>query len=587
MSLTRTVNSRSLGAVVIVSLAALAASPANIAAQETARQSDRQSAVTATASSGADAKQSSAGESRNTPVDAISALSATTPPDSTKRWQAGEVRFGEQWTTPDQVARLLATDPDQAAYRQRREKLAETADGHFTLAQWCRERGLLDLQRAHLLVATQLDPTDQRSHRALGLVAHNGAWMSESEITASRRREAEALQAINAWRTKLIALRRELSSTDPDVRQAAESQLLAIRDPLAIPALEEIISQVSERNGMLVLEVLGHKVHKAATRSLERHAVWHPSPRVREAAVGQLLQLDPVHYVGDLIHLLRPSSHGESWTMLPNGAPANVWFIQDFDRNYLNISVIDPTRRLGIRRFELERDRSQRVKQSLIGSVDTTNRFRMENAHAALKSTTGEDFGTDQQAWINWWQGLNYVSPGEYSNPYRTTTVRYERKGVLDPTMASCFVAGTPVWTRRGLVHIDHVQLGVLVLAKNIETGELGYQPVIDRTIRRQKPTLNFQFDGETIGVTPGHAIWSAQQGWTRARDFQPSDQVGACGGTVELLGSSEGQADFVYNLVVAGSNTYFVGRNKILVHDITPVADTVIAQSLSGEPGK
>jgi hypothetical protein len=48
----------------------------------------------------------------------------------------------------------------------------------------------------------------------------------------------------------------------------------------------------------------------------------------------------------------------------------------------------------------------------------------------------------------------------------------------------------------------------------------------------------------------------------------------------VEVVSSTEGQADFVYNLVVAGSNTYFVGSNRILVHDITPVADTMPASA-------
>src|SRR5262249_25585647 len=104
-------------------------------------------------------------------LDTIAAVSrlSTLRPDSEQRWRAGQVRFAGQWTTPDTVAVLVAAYPDTIAYQARREKCPDTAEAHFKLAQWCRSRGLIAEQRAHLLIAARLDPNDQRAHRALGL----------------------------------------------------------------------------------------------------------------------------------------------------------------------------------------------------------------------------------------------------------------------------------------------------------------------------------------------------------------------------------------------------------------------------------
>jgi Pretoxin HINT domain len=528
--------------------------------------------VESLAPSGESSRQSSAG---------ISAL-ATTAVDSARRWEAGEVSFAGQWMTPDEVARFLNQDRSDSAYQDRRKKTADTADGHFKLAQWCREHDMPELYRAHLIVAAQLDPRDTRAHKALGLVRHEGIWMSDADLAAARTRQAAALKGYQFWKKELSEIRAGLVSGDLEVRQNAESELRKIRDPYAIPAMEEVSSQLQdERIGGIVVETLGQILHKAATGSLVRHAVWHNVASVRGAAIEQLRHRDQEHYVGDLIHLMRPAESGEVWITWRGGQAARVWFLQDYDRNYVIVNSVG----VGHGRPDTMENRTVQ-NRTRFDIVSANNRFRMQNAYSALKAVTGEDFGSDQQPWIQWLKDLSYVSPGEYSNPTRTTVLSYENVYTPGPIGYnqlghSCFVAGTPVWTARGLVAIDHIQLGDLVLSKNVETGELGYQPVIDRTIRRQKPTVNLQFEGETIGVTPRHPIWTPERDWVRARDLGPGDLVSTSSGSTPVETSSEGQSDYVYNLVVSGTNTYFVGRNRILAHDITPIADVRIASAV------
>jgi hypothetical protein len=485
---------------------------------------------------------------------AISALAAATV-DPAKKWEAGQVHFGGQWVAPDELARFLKQDKLDAAYRERRNKTPDTADGHFKLALWCRENGLSELQRGHLVVATQLDPKDTRPRKALGMVQYQGVWMTEADAAAARDLQTAAFQNYQKWKREFNELRVRLASGDAATREGALNDLRKIRDPFAVPLMEEASAQIQdERISLAIVHAAGQILHQAATRSLVRHAVWHGNPAVRSAAVDQLSHRDLDHYVSDLIRLMRPGESGEAWTTV-QGRPAHVWFMQDYDRKDVVIDIGGgPFQDLNIpnkQRFE---------------AIAAKNQFRLQNAQSALHALTGEDFGIDQQAWINWWRNVSYVSPGDYSYPTSVDVVTY--------ISHSCFVAGTPVWTLRGLVPIDHIQLGDLVLSKNMETGELGFQPVIDRTIRRQKGILDLQFEGETIGITAGHPIATPDREWVRADELSAGDLVHAVGGSATVVACSEGKSDQVYNLVVSGSNTYFVGRNRMLVHDITPIAD-------------
>ena len=55
------------------------------------------------------------------------------------------------------------------------------------------------------------------------------------------------------------------------------------------------------------------------------------------------------------------------------------------------------------------------------------------------------------------------------------------------PPNAECFAAGTLVWTKTGQRPIESLEIGDLVLAQNVDTGELAYKPVIGRTVRPPK----------------------------------------------------------------------------------------------------
>ncbi len=88
-----------------------------------------------------------------------------------------------------------------------------------------------------------------------------------------------------------------------------------------------------------------------------------------------------------------------------------------------------------------------------------------------------------------------------------------------------CFVAGTPVWTDKGLVPIEKIQVSDMVLSKSETTGEKAYRRVV-RTFRKEDQEIRavcadgaMNEDGSEVLVeflfaTPEHPFWIDTHGW-------------------------------------------------------------------------
>jgi hypothetical protein len=198
-------------------------------------------------------------------------------------------------------------------------------------------------------------------------------------------------------------------------------------------------------------------------------------------------------------------------------------------------------------------------------SVDRTNL----TASHALRELTGEaiyerDPARARDAWRAWWadeQGYSYT-PGA---PPRKRKVR---SVVHVYVTNSCFAAGTPVRTLLGLRPIETIQLGDQVLAQDVTTGALGFEPVVAIYHNPPKPTLRIDLGGEAIVATSIHRFWKAGQGWAMARDLKPGDAIRRLGGTAQVVSVSEETVQPVFNLDVAQSRSFFVGASGALVHD-------------------
>jgi hypothetical protein len=229
---------------------------------------------------------------------------------------------------------------------------------------------------------------------------------------------------------------------------------------------------------------------------------------------------------------------------------------------------------------------------------------------AVLSEVTGEDLPAEADAWWKWWEeqtdtfqsqkpvASNYVPQYETVRPI---TIPINRGGATTstrtlvsvtrgtPSMAirrsECLVAGTLIWTEQGKVAIEKLRVGDQVLARDINTGELAYKPVLATTVRPKKPLKLLTVGDEVFETTGGHLFWVSGEGWVRARDLTPGQVLHTAAGPVAVTKLVDGRAAETYNLVVADFGTYFVGEQKLLSHDVTSRQPTrVIVPGLQPE---
>jgi len=111
--------------------------------------------------------------------------------------------------------------------------------------------------------------------------------------------------------------------------------------------------------------------------------------------------------------------------------------------------------------------------------------------------------------------------------------------------------------------------IGDQVLSCDVESAELSYQSVLERTVRQPTELVTIQLPQETITASPGHPFWVAGRGWVMARDLQPSDPIHAADSVVVVRSLGKAAAEPTYNLRVDKNRNYFVGASRVLSHDV------------------
>jgi hypothetical protein len=223
------------------------------------------------------------------------------------------------------------------------------------------------------------------------------------------------------------------------------------------------------------------------------------------------------------------------------------------------------------------------VAEMQIGKLNQISEVFNALIIAALSGATAQNLGDSPKAWWDWWRDHNeYASNGyDVDRYYDSDTDNYyyglPKVSVIStaPRTTSCFAKGTAVWTKTGQRTIETLELGDLVLAQNVETGELSYKPVIARTLRPPSEILSVKLRGEEIRTTRGHPFWVAGAGWQMAKELKDGMALHGVTGTARVSGVATFGQDEAFNLVVADFNTYFVGESGVLVHDNTPRTST------------
>lgn len=133
------------------------------------------------------------------------------------------------------------------------------------------------------------------------------------------------------------------------------------------------------------------------------------------------------------------------------------------------------------------------------------------------------------------------------------------------------------ITTATGLVAIEDIEPGDMVLSENPETGEIEYKTVLTTFENETDEITHITIRSgsglqEIIDATPQHPFYVEGRGWVEASALHAGMVIwfaNGTRGTVEDI-SNEGLAEpvAVYNFEVEDFHTYFVGDSGVLVHN-------------------
>lgn len=164
--------------------------------------------------------------------------------------------------------------------------------------------------------------------------------------------------------------------------------------------------------------------------------------------------------------------------------------------------------------------------------------------------------------------------------------------GVCGFGFPGCFDGKSLVYTRNGYKAIMDVDTSDYVLAFNENTKEEKFERVANTYKRTSNKFIKIYVKGDTIRATPEHPFFVDNK-WVFAGNLKKGDKLTFSKDyNPEIIASTDkmpylARSDidsiateeiigFVYNLEVANSSTFFVGKNKILVHNECEIERTL-----------
>ncbi len=520
------------------------------------------------------------------------------PDVATARWQAGYVRDGKSWRSFDEPPAVPVADL-VTKYRLRRDDAADSFAGQVDLANWCKKQGLPDQERAHLTAALALaSESDQPALlQRLGYRQVQQQWVSREDFRQWEMILSQTDASLRKWSSKLEKIAARLGETNGR-REAALVELHAISDPSVVPAIEYCLAGNDETCALVGVEALRRIPGPEANLALARQAVFSNWPETRTVATAALKRRKLEDFVPPLIALLAvPAEARYRLFYNPAGGVLQFSFVVAVETenqfqlatfNTLSPVVLERLRptspgndRVNNSFIALETQRTLADEQRSLGDRLYLREQQREAANERIKELNGRVISVlakiadaapsaDARKWWQWWYDYTDAPPaGPKKNVVVVDEVDVAAPFILPVRSHSCFAAGTPVWTETGPVAIDKIRIGDRVLSKDIETGELVYQPVLQTTVNPPRQLLSFRFDDETIVCTAGHRFWASGEGWVKARDLAPQTLLHTVKGNVPVSSPKTESTAETYNLVVADFHTYFVGRAGILCQDL------------------
>jgi hypothetical protein len=544
------------------------------------------------------------------------------------RWHSGQVLHNGKWQTLEKVERLVSSDPRWREYNDRVAEGEDTLLSHAKMARWCRGEGLQLEEQWHWHNVLRHDPANREALGALKLRPYRGAYLTKEQIDEYEAVAKQAKADFNRYSKELKAAMREVEQASDVERTAALKKISLVNDPAAIPAIVEvvladaksekrIISKFGNEKGESLLRqmqraaigALAEMPDHEATLTLMDVAIYASDTDIRRDAAESLKYRELTAFVPLLMaQLSAPIEVDRKINTLPNGeisvfedfyeaeplsvhkhSRSSTYLTQFIRRASTDIPGI-PRPGFGQRRLRATQitgvwsDRARDYANATANIVRTDEFIDAENAaretknlrvQEVLKVVIGEDHGTDAAAWWKSWNYFNELNTPEDLPTYETSerldyTVQQVSEFQLGGETYSCFVAGTLVWTQAGPVAIEKIKVGELVLSQNPHSGELDYRPVLRTSVGPPSSTVKLALNDDVIIATLGHRFWNTGRGWQMAKFLKTGDAIYRLGGTTDIQAVTKDTDAEAFNLEVGEFHTFFVGKSRVLVHDIT-----------------
>ena len=209
---------------------------------------------------------------------------------------------------PAQVSRIIVKSDVQKQYDAQVLAMANTAEAHWQLAEWCKEAGLPDARKRHLQAILDLEPNHEQARAALGFGRIGDRWMTMDDVMLG----LGYVRAGGVWKTPQLLelettareselavkrLRRDMllwiDQLSGSKRDSALQRLLAIRDPRAAPALVEMLNDKDRPDEIrkLCLEILSRLPPGLASSSVITLAMDEPDAEIRDRCLDEVVRM--------------------------------------------------------------------------------------------------------------------------------------------------------------------------------------------------------------------------------------------------------------------------------------------------------
>ena len=206
-----------------------------------------------------------------------------------------------------QIDEVIVKSDVLKRYEEFLPKVANTAEGHWDMAERCRKAGLKPQRELHMRKVLEFETNHVGARRGLGYsqvdgrwikmdewlqaqgyIRHKGSWKLPQEIELETRKERREVEE-KEWRSRV---RRWRSWAVKGGERGGEglTNLRKIDDPLAARPLAELLDDTDElpQLKLLYMEVLGRFRGLTSTNAFIRRVMTDPDIEVRERAIDHL-----------------------------------------------------------------------------------------------------------------------------------------------------------------------------------------------------------------------------------------------------------------------------------------------------------